>query len=39
LGTIFGVILLLLCILYWADGFGALPLRSSLLTRKSKREA
>lgn len=33
LGTTMGVTLLLLCILYWSDGFGALGLRSSLAAR------
>lgn len=32
-GTTTGVALLLLCILYWSDGFGALGLRSSQATR------
>jgi hypothetical protein len=37
LGTIFGVILLLLCILYWSDGLGALGLRSGLAARLQER--
>ena len=32
-GTTMGVTLLLLCILYWSDGFGALGLRSALAAR------
>jgi hypothetical protein len=34
-GTFLGVTLLLLSILYWADGFGAVPLRSALIQRSS----
>jgi hypothetical protein len=37
LGTMLGVILLLLCILYWSDGFGALGLRSALAARLQER--
>jgi hypothetical protein len=33
LGTLIGVGLLLLSLLYWADGFGAMPLRSALARR------
>jgi hypothetical protein len=36
-GTLLGVALLLLSILYWSDGFGAVPLRSSLAARDVRR--
>ena len=36
-GTMMGVTLLLLCILYWSDGFGALGLRSALAARLQER--
>lgn len=36
LGTTLGVSLLLLCILYWSDGYGALGLRSFLAARSRK---
>lgn len=38
LGTTLGLILILLSILYWSDGFGAINLRSSLATRYQARK-
>jgi hypothetical protein len=38
LGTTLGLILLLLSILYWTDGFGAINLRSSLAARYQARK-
>jgi hypothetical protein len=37
-GTTLGTILLLLCILYWSDGYGALGVRSSLAARHQERK-
>ncbi len=39
LGTTLGLVLLLLSILYWSDGFGAINLRSSLAARYQARKA
>jgi hypothetical protein len=39
LGEMLGVTLLLLCLLYWTDGFGAVPLRSALIRRTRARAA
>ncbi|MGH2728197.1 MAG: hypothetical protein ACRDKS_14605 [Actinomycetota bacterium] len=38
-GTTLGVVLLLLSILYWSDGFGLVPLRSSVVARIRRKPA
>jgi hypothetical protein len=37
LGEMLGVALVLACLLYWTDGFGAVPLRSTLIRRPGPR--